>query len=213
MTERIVIQPVTRIEGHAKISIYIDDAGEVSTAQFHVTEFRGFEKLCEGRPFHEMPGLMMESRLPEKSPRLKGRDACAAFRFIARQLDQSNLAAVVDVFAVERCAEALALCWKADRRLRREGEIRRIPVFFGVGRARKIVAYRQQRNRWLGVRLDAEKTFARFAGALGVCGAHSRAGLEVEPTSLAAHDQLWKLLRSPRLPRIPPATPPDSKPV
>lgn len=58
MTERIVIQPVTRIEGHAKISIYIDDAGEVSTAQFHVTEFRGFEKLCEGRPFHEMPGLM-----------------------------------------------------------------------------------------------------------------------------------------------------------
>lgn len=58
MTERIVIQPVTRIEGHAKISIYIDDEGEVSTAQFHVTEFRGFEKLCEGRPFHEMPGLM-----------------------------------------------------------------------------------------------------------------------------------------------------------
>jgi NAD-reducing hydrogenase large subunit len=58
MTERIVISPVTRIEGHAKISIYVDDAGEVSTAQFHVTEFRGFEKLCEGRPFHEMPGLM-----------------------------------------------------------------------------------------------------------------------------------------------------------
>ena len=58
MSERIVIHPVTRIEGHAKISINIDDAGEVSSAQFHVTEFRGFEKLCEGRPFHEMPGLM-----------------------------------------------------------------------------------------------------------------------------------------------------------
>jgi NAD-reducing hydrogenase large subunit len=58
MSERILIQPVTRIEGHAKISIYVDDAGEVSSAQFHVTEFRGFEKLCEGRPFHEMPGLM-----------------------------------------------------------------------------------------------------------------------------------------------------------
>ena len=58
MSERIVIHPVTRIEGHAKISIYVDDAGEVSSAQFHVTEFRGFEKLCEGRPFHEMPGLM-----------------------------------------------------------------------------------------------------------------------------------------------------------
>jgi len=58
MAERIVIHPVTRIEGHAKISIYLDDSGEVRSAQFHVTEFRGFEKLCEGRPFHEMPGLM-----------------------------------------------------------------------------------------------------------------------------------------------------------
>jgi len=58
MAQRIVIHPVTRIEGHAKISIYVDDAGEVSSAQFHVTEFRGFEKICEGRPFHEMPGLM-----------------------------------------------------------------------------------------------------------------------------------------------------------
>ena len=46
-----LIQPVTRIEGHAKISIQLDDAGEVESAQFHVTEFRGFEKLCEGRPF------------------------------------------------------------------------------------------------------------------------------------------------------------------
>lgn len=58
MTERILIHPVTRVEGHARISIYLDDNGEVSSAQFHVTEFRGFEKLCEGRPFHEMPGLM-----------------------------------------------------------------------------------------------------------------------------------------------------------
>jgi NAD-reducing hydrogenase large subunit len=58
MSERIVIHPVTRIEGHAKISIDVDDAGEVISARFHVTEFRGFEKICEGRPFHEMPGLM-----------------------------------------------------------------------------------------------------------------------------------------------------------
>jgi len=58
MSRRIVIQPVTRIEGHAKISIQLDDAGRVQSAKFHVTEFRGFEKLCEGRPFHEMPGLM-----------------------------------------------------------------------------------------------------------------------------------------------------------
>jgi len=58
MPERIVISPVTRIEGHAKVSIYVGDGGEIISAQFHVVEFRGFEKMCEGRPFHEMPGLM-----------------------------------------------------------------------------------------------------------------------------------------------------------
>jgi NAD-reducing hydrogenase large subunit len=57
MPSRIVIDPVTRIEGHAKITIQLDDAGEVLDARFHVTEFRGFEKFCEGRSFREMPGL------------------------------------------------------------------------------------------------------------------------------------------------------------
>jgi len=57
MAQRIVIDPVTRIEGHAKISIYLDDAGNVSDAQFHVTEFRGFEKFCEGRPMSELAGI------------------------------------------------------------------------------------------------------------------------------------------------------------
>jgi NAD-reducing hydrogenase large subunit len=57
MSQRIVIDPVTRIEGHAKISIYLDDSGQVSDARFHVTEFRGFEKFCEGRPLWEMPGI------------------------------------------------------------------------------------------------------------------------------------------------------------
>ncbi len=57
MSKRIVIDPVTRIEGHAKISIFIDDSGNVSDAEFHVVEFRGFEKFCEGRPFSEMPGI------------------------------------------------------------------------------------------------------------------------------------------------------------
>lgn len=57
MTRTVVIDPVTRIEGHAKISIYLDDAGEVSDARFHVVEYRGFEKFCEGRPFTEMAGI------------------------------------------------------------------------------------------------------------------------------------------------------------
>jgi NAD-reducing hydrogenase large subunit len=58
MSRTIVIQRVSRIEGHAKISIQLDDDGRVASATFHVTEFRGFEKFCEGRPFQEMPGLM-----------------------------------------------------------------------------------------------------------------------------------------------------------
>lgn len=57
MSKRIVIDPVTRIEGHAKISIFVDDAGNVSDAQFHVIEFRGFEKFCEGRMLWEMPAI------------------------------------------------------------------------------------------------------------------------------------------------------------
>jgi NAD-reducing hydrogenase large subunit len=57
MSKTVVIDPVTRIEGHAKISIYLDDAGEVEDAKFHVVEFRGFEKFCEGRPFTEMAGI------------------------------------------------------------------------------------------------------------------------------------------------------------
>lgn len=57
MTRQILIDPVTRIEGHAKISIHLDDNGDVQEARFHVTEFRGFERFCEGRPFWEMPGI------------------------------------------------------------------------------------------------------------------------------------------------------------
>ncbi|HEX2621741.1 MAG TPA: Ni/Fe hydrogenase subunit alpha, partial [Phototrophicaceae bacterium] len=58
MAQKIIIDPVTRIEGHAKITIQLNDAGEVEDAHFHVTQLRGFEKFCEGRPFHEMPSLM-----------------------------------------------------------------------------------------------------------------------------------------------------------
>src|ERR1700694_3361224 len=58
MSQQIVIDPVTRIEGHSKITIQLDDAGDVQDAQFHVTQLRGFEKFVEGRPFHEMPSLM-----------------------------------------------------------------------------------------------------------------------------------------------------------
>ncbi|MCS6975815.1 MAG: Ni/Fe hydrogenase subunit alpha [Gemmatales bacterium] len=57
MSRRIIIDPVTRIEGHAKISIFLDDSGSVADAWFHVAEYRGFEKFCEGRPLAEMAGI------------------------------------------------------------------------------------------------------------------------------------------------------------
>ncbi len=55
--KRITIEPVTRIEGHAKITIQLDDQGHVAGTEFHVTQVRGFEKFTEGRPFYEMPGI------------------------------------------------------------------------------------------------------------------------------------------------------------
>ena len=55
MSQTITISPVTRIEGHARISIQLDDAGQVTAARLHVQEFRGFESFCLGRPFWEMP--------------------------------------------------------------------------------------------------------------------------------------------------------------
>ena len=58
MSDKVVIDPVTRIEGHSKIVLQLDDHGAVADAHFHVTQFRGFEKFCEGRPFYEMPSLM-----------------------------------------------------------------------------------------------------------------------------------------------------------
>jgi NAD-reducing hydrogenase large subunit len=57
MSRRIVIEPVTRIEGHAKITLQLDESGQVADARFHVVEFRGFEKFCEGRSFREMPAI------------------------------------------------------------------------------------------------------------------------------------------------------------
>jgi NAD-reducing hydrogenase large subunit len=55
--KRITIDPVSRIEGHARITIHLDDQGHVAETELHVTQVRGFEKFTEGRPFYEMPGI------------------------------------------------------------------------------------------------------------------------------------------------------------
>lgn len=61
MNKEIVISPITRIEGHAKVTIFLGKDDSVKEARFHVTDFRGFEKFCEGRPFYEMPSITSRS--------------------------------------------------------------------------------------------------------------------------------------------------------
>ena len=55
MGRKITIEPVTRIEGHARVTIHLDDAGAVERAYLHIDQFRGFEKFSEGRMYYEMP--------------------------------------------------------------------------------------------------------------------------------------------------------------
>ena len=98
---KITIDPVTRIEGHDKISIYLDEDGKVGGTQFHVTQVRGFEKFVEGRPYYEMPGItaricgicpvshllasvkacdaIMAVRIPETAVRLRELMHCGQF--------------------------------------------------------------------------------------------------------------------------------------
>jgi NAD-reducing hydrogenase large subunit len=61
MSKEIVISPITRIEGHAKVTIRLDKDDAVKDALFQVVDFRGFEKFCEGRPFYEMPSITARS--------------------------------------------------------------------------------------------------------------------------------------------------------
>ena len=57
MTQRITIDPITRLEGHGKIEIFLDDNGDVANTYFQIPELRGFERFCVGRPVEEMPLL------------------------------------------------------------------------------------------------------------------------------------------------------------
>jgi NAD-reducing hydrogenase large subunit len=57
MGQKITIEPITRIEGHARVTINVDDAGQVEHAYLHVDQFRGFEKFSQGRMFFEMPSI------------------------------------------------------------------------------------------------------------------------------------------------------------
>ena len=57
-TRKIIIDPVTRVEGHGKVTIRLNEAGEVEQARFHIVEFRGFERFIQGRMFAEVPVIV-----------------------------------------------------------------------------------------------------------------------------------------------------------
>ena len=57
MAKKITINPITRLEGHGKIDIFLNDAGDVDRAFFQVPELRGFETFSLGRPAEEMPRI------------------------------------------------------------------------------------------------------------------------------------------------------------
>ncbi len=57
-TKKVIIEPVTRVEGHGKVSILLDENNKVSQARFHIVEFRGFERFIQGRPYWEVPVLV-----------------------------------------------------------------------------------------------------------------------------------------------------------
>lgn len=58
MSRKLVIDPVTRIEGHGKVTLTLDDSNNVTGARLHVVEFRGFEKFIQGHPYWEAPVLL-----------------------------------------------------------------------------------------------------------------------------------------------------------
>ncbi len=58
MPKKITIEPVTRVEGHGKVTIHLDDEGNVVQTRLHIVEFRGFERFVQGRPYWEAPVLV-----------------------------------------------------------------------------------------------------------------------------------------------------------
>lgn len=61
MSKAVAIEPCSRLEGHGKVTLHLDDSGNLTDARFHVMEFRGFEKFCEGRKIWELPRITPRS--------------------------------------------------------------------------------------------------------------------------------------------------------
>src|SRR5690606_25917445 len=55
---RVAIDPVSRVEGHGKVTILLDEHGKVQQVRLHIVEFRGFERFVQGRPYWELPVMV-----------------------------------------------------------------------------------------------------------------------------------------------------------
>ncbi len=82
MNRKITIDPVTRVEGHGRVTIHLDEYGQVKDSFFHIVEFRGFERFIQGHPYWEAPVLVQTSmrNLPGKS------SSCGSQRQLTRLL-------------------------------------------------------------------------------------------------------------------------------
>ena len=58
MSKKITIEPVTRVEGHGKVTVHLDENNNVTQTRLHIVEFRGFERFIQGRPYWEAPVLV-----------------------------------------------------------------------------------------------------------------------------------------------------------
>lgn len=101
MSQTILIDPVTRIEGHSKITIQLDGDGSVADAHFHVTQYRGFEKFIEGRPFYELPAIMGRiCGICTISHELASAQACEAIMSIRVMGTPANLRRIVNLASI-----------------------------------------------------------------------------------------------------------------
>ena len=94
--KKVTIDPITRLEGHGRIEIFLDDAGNVANAYLQVPEFRGFERFCEGRPVEEMPRI---------TPRICGVCPSAHHRYLRRYIYRFSLCRIVR-YRYRRCRHA-----------------------------------------------------------------------------------------------------------
>ena len=89
---RIVIEPVSRVEGHGKVTLLADDDNVIQEARLHIVEFRGFELFIQGRPYWDVP--IVVQRLCGICPVSHHLAAAKALDAICREVDQPAAALV-----------------------------------------------------------------------------------------------------------------------